>query len=158
MITTKWIFQVLIFIKQVIFLPKWSLSKVWSCCIFPCRVIHRCQGHREWEPDSLVIVPLCWPPTSSIPRRRRENLLEQRHFSTDDIPVCVRERGILFQISLSRLIRLKIDGWPAAAQTLGSPCQMQQDQKRSSATRCIKELHRWLKMVTISNLGSKSFL
>ena len=63
-----------------------------------------------------------------------------------------------FPISLSRLIRLKIDGWPAAAQTLGSPCQMQQDQKRSSATRCIKELHRWLKMVTISNLGSKSFL
>ena len=32
-----------------------------------------------------------------------------------------------FPISLSRLIRLKIDGWPAA-QTLGSPCQMQQDQ------------------------------
>ena len=47
--------------------------------------------------------------------------------------VCERERGILFQISLSRLIRLKIDGWPAAAQTLGSPCQMQQDQKRGVA-------------------------
>ena len=90
-----------------------------SCCIFPCRVIHRCQGHREWEPDSLVIVPLCWPPTSS---KSRANLFgaapsTQIHsfisFSKSVYHVWLGSKSIEMEASQLR--------------HFGKPCQMQSD-------------------------------
>ena len=89
-----------------------------SCCIFPCRVIHRCQGHREWEPDSLVIVPLCWPPTSS---KSRANLFGAA--PSTQIHSFISFSKSVYHVWLgSKSIEME-----AQLRHFGKPCQMQSD-------------------------------